>query len=45
MMDSNYRSWAKYGMRVVNIQMTRRPSRVKANYSPNQIFYHMRNDK
>jgi hypothetical protein len=45
MMDNNDRDWARYGMHVVNAQMNRRPSRVKANFSPNQIFYGKKHDK
>ena len=45
MMDNNDKNWSKYGMYVVNAQLNRRPSRVKADYSPNQIFYGKRNDK
>jgi hypothetical protein len=45
MMDNKDRNWAKYGMHVVNAQLNRRPSRVKADYSPNQIFYGKRHDK
>jgi len=45
MMDNNDRNWEKYGMHVVNAQLNTRPSRVKANYSPNQIFYGKRHDK
>ena len=45
MMDNKDRNWAKYGMHVVNAQLNRRPSRVKADYSPNQIFYGKRHNK
>jgi hypothetical protein len=45
MMDNKDKNWARYGMHVVNASLNRRPSRAKANYSPNQIFYGKNNDK
>jgi hypothetical protein len=45
MMDNKDRNWTKYGMHIVSTQLNRRPSRVKADYSPNQIFYGKRHDK
>jgi hypothetical protein len=45
MMENKSRNWAKYGMHIVNMQLNRRPSRVKSNYSLNQIFYGKRHDK
>ena len=45
MMDNKDRNWAKYGTHVVNVQLNRRQSRVKADYSPNQIFYGKRHNK
>jgi hypothetical protein len=44
-MDNKDKNWARYGMHVVNASLNRRPSRAKANYSPNQIFYGKKNDK
>ena len=45
MMDNKDRNWARYGMHVASAQMNRRPSRAKANFTPNQIFYIKKHDK
>lgn len=45
MMYNNDKNRIKYGMCVTNAQLNRCPSRVKADHSPNQIFYGKRHDK
>ena len=45
MMENKNSNWAKYGMHIVNTKLNRRPSKVKANFSPNQIFYGNKHDK